>query len=168
MHDFYLASIHLVNDTACGTAIGNILRSICLMGIKLGNLKLFPFLGTSAYKKSWSGWIITCWKQFQTLHNFLNGRIFRRMKSVYIKKAKQIMHSVLEILIPKQEESLYSVPVTERMSMIKSTSSAYSNVESWGAQRQILSLLVQDYRYSTVVWKYLSLRWIVIIILLLP
>lgn len=73
------------------------------------------------------------------------------MKSVYIKKAKQIMHSVLEILIPKQEESLYSVPVTERMSMIKSTSSAYSNVESWGAQRQILSLLVQDYRYSTVV-----------------
>lgn len=42
-------------------------------------------------------------EQFQTMHYFLSGRILRRMKIDYIKKAKQVMNCVLEILIPEQE-----------------------------------------------------------------
>lgn len=73
-----------------------------------------------------------------------------RTKHDYIKKAKQIMHTVLEILVPEQEgklgNMLYSVPDTDKM--LDSISSAYSSIESWGAQRQILSLLVQDNSYN--------------------
>lgn len=73
-----------------------------------------------------------------------------RTKHDYIKKAKQIMHTVLEILVPEQEgkleNMLYSVPDTDKM--LDSISSAYSSIASWGAQRQILSLLVQDNSYN--------------------
>lgn len=60
------------------------------------------------------------------------------------------MHTVLEILVPEQEgkleNMLYSVPDTDKM--LDSISSAYSSIASWGAQRQILSLLVQDNSYN--------------------
>lgn len=74
----------------------------------------------------------------------------------YIKKAKQIMHTVLEILVPEQEgkleNMLYSVPDTDKM--LDSISSAYSSIASWGAQRQILSLLVQDNSYNDLKKTY--------------
>lgn len=44
MHDFYIAWIRLgVNDTACGTAIGNILRSVCLWASTLVTKFVPPF-----------------------------------------------------------------------------------------------------------------------------
>lgn len=79
-----------------------------------------------------------------------------RTKHDYIKKAKQIMHTVLEILVPEQEgkleNMLYSVPDTDKM--LDSISSAYSSIASWGAQRQILSLLVQDNSYNDLKKTY--------------
>lgn len=55
-----------------------------------------------------------------------------RTKHDYIKKAKQIMHTVLEILVPEQEgkleNMLYSVPDTDKM--LDSISSAYSSIAS--------------------------------------
>ncbi|VDI44103.1 Hypothetical predicted protein [Mytilus galloprovincialis] len=74
-----------------------------------------------------------------------------RTKNDYVRKAKRIMHSVLGILVP-QQESLFEEVLYEsnayKDQTLESFSKAYSSMSSWGTQRQILSLLVQDYSYN--------------------
>ncbi|CAC5386290.1 unnamed protein product [Mytilus coruscus] len=74
-----------------------------------------------------------------------------RTKNDYVRKAKRIMNSVLGILVPQQEslleEVLYDFNACKDKTL-ESFSKAYSSMSSWGTQRQILSLLVQDYSYN--------------------
>ncbi|CAC5392039.1 unnamed protein product [Mytilus coruscus] len=74
-----------------------------------------------------------------------------RTKNDYVRKAKRIMNSVLGILVPQQESLLEEVLYESNAckdKTLESFSKAYSSMSSWGTQRQILSLLVQDYSYN--------------------
>ncbi|CAC5391325.1 unnamed protein product [Mytilus coruscus] len=74
-----------------------------------------------------------------------------RTKNDYVRKAKRIMNSVLGILVPQQESLLEEVLYESnacKYKTLESFSKAYSSMSSWGTQRQILSLLVQDYSYN--------------------
>lgn len=93
---FYIGWIHLhagVNDTACGTAIGNILRSICLWAANFCPLFQEKVRMNSQDQDGWSH----VGNSFRLSTIFFSARSLRRMKNDYIEKAKQIMHNVQEV-----------------------------------------------------------------------
>lgn len=79
----------------------------------------------------------------------------KRTQNDYLKKSKDIIHNIISIIAPNQEallqKALYSSnPDSEDTSIIESISKAHSSMTSWGPQRQLLSLLVQDHSYNEI------------------
>lgn len=79
----------------------------------------------------------------------------KRTQNDYLKKSKDIIHNIISIIAPNQEallqKALYSSnPDSEDTSIMESISKAYSSMTSWGTQRQLLSLLVEDHSYNEI------------------
>lgn len=79
----------------------------------------------------------------------------KRTQNNYLKKSKDIIHRIISIIAPNQgallQKALYSSnPDSEDTSIIESISKAYSSMTSWGTQRQLLSLLVEDHSYNEI------------------
>lgn len=78
-----------------------------------------------------------------------------RTKRDYITKAKKVMHEVLNVIAPGQADLLSeallrstSKPPGEKMLQLITT--AYSDSTDWGTQRQILSLVANDYSLQDI------------------
>ena len=79
----------------------------------------------------------------------------KRTQYDYVKKSKDILHGIISIIAPNQEaqieKALFSGSnCSEDSNLIESISKAYSNMTSWGTQRQLLSLLVNDNSFSEI------------------
>lgn len=79
----------------------------------------------------------------------------KRTQNDYLNKSKDIIHNIISIIAPNQEallqKALYSSnPDSEDTIIIESISKAYSSMTSWGTQRQLLSLLVEDHSYNEI------------------
>ena len=75
-----------------------------------------------------------------------------RTKSDYIRKVREIIEAILKIIAPGQEASLaksvFGEDTTRENNVLHSISAAYTLASSWGVQRQILSLVVNDFSLS--------------------
>ena len=72
-----------------------------------------------------------------------------RTKADHLRKAQQTIKGVLALIAPNQEEILQEqLFPSKNANLLESVASSYESMTSWGVQRQILSLLVQDYNYA--------------------